>query len=113
LKVYIWRAEELLSYLVLSLIQYLSHLPSCSYTPLKTAVHRLKFLASQVTGNTVSSHPFSHFPISEIEGAVASVPKEKGDLFFNARFLEEIPKKQMLIKDWVTEVYLGVNAHSH
>lgn len=63
--------------------------------------------------NTVSSHPFSHFSISEIEGAVASVPKEEGNLFFNARFLEEIPKKQMLIKDWVTEVYLGVNAHSH
>jgi primary-amine oxidase len=60
------------------------------------ALDRLKSVAHHVTGTAAPPHPFDPLSNAEIEAAAQIIRKEHGKLHYNAIFLYEPRKKQML-----------------
>jgi primary-amine oxidase len=60
------------------------------------ALDRLKSVAHHVTGTTPPPHPFDPLSNAEIETAAQIIRKEHGKLHYNAIFLQEPRKKEML-----------------
>jgi primary-amine oxidase len=60
------------------------------------ALDRLKSVAQHVTGIQAAPHPFDPLTNVEIENAAQIIRKEHGKLHYNAIFLYEPRKKEML-----------------
>ena len=60
------------------------------------ALDRLKSVAQHVTGTGPLPHPFDPLSNAEIETAAQIIRKEHGKLHYNAIFLQEPRKKEML-----------------
>ena len=60
------------------------------------ALDRLNAVAHQVAGTSPPPHPFDPLSNAEIETAAQIIRKEHGKLHYNAIFLQEPRKKEML-----------------
>jgi len=59
-------------------------------------LERLQQMASHLTGQTTSPHPFDPLSRDEIAKAVEVIRKEHSDVFFNAVSLQEPRKAEMM-----------------